>query len=399
MNCVGCDKEPKSAQKLGRGWHRIGEEVHCPKCWTKAYRMRAISFGILGPAEDADGEWTKDDMYADLREAWKHSTRATNIATQQLAIADQVRMPSDKKLAPFKPPYIYPMLRAAVPELSSGSVSAIIHAATLRYLRRRLETVWFSSASFPNARYPSPYLVRRQDWKCGMTGKNMPVVSFRLGGQRRGVMLKTAGCGRQLSVFRRIVSGELQRAELAVYRKGKHAMVKMCYWRPTRVAPRDSSGTLLVRTGAHALLTAAIAGLNSGADPWVYHADHLRKRIGWHEDRIQRLADDRKAECRAPRNRRRKNVKLVADVARRQKDWVDSQLSRAAMMLVRYASRRRVCALQLDMRDQSYAESFPWFQLRSAIEYRCEDASIDFCVMKDDASDEVTESCESSVAE
>src|SRR5262249_24874423 len=137
----------------------------------------------------------------------------------------------------------------------------------------------------------------------------VPTVSVPLG-QRRWLLRLRGGRERrrQLAAFAQIVShaaipGEFslyrQRASSAVHRRtvtersaggaarvSYRVMAKLVAWFPRPQQERPRAGVLEVRTGRNALFVVRAPGRE---EPWLLHADHVRRWIARHRVQLQHL--------------------------------------------------------------------------------------------------------------
>jgi hypothetical protein len=134
-------------------------------------------------------------------------------------------------------------------------------------------------------------------------------------------------------------------------------------------------GTLEVGTARNALLVATAPGAER---PWLYHADQVRRRIASYERRRQNVADDMKAEVRTPRRRRQRIVGRMQDMAAPHHRYLDSEIARAAAMLVGFAVRRRLSALVYDDNERRYVNPFPWHELERRIKQACDREGVEY---------------------
>src|SRR6266702_4513974 len=100
MTCSGCQKvqtvraTPKG-ERVPRGWQRLAASVYCGECWTKRYRLRAVTF----PVAEVLGDVPWSEFTDALKQCWGLSTSLANWAVTELAKADTVRTPDQHKLA------------------------------------------------------------------------------------------------------------------------------------------------------------------------------------------------------------------------------------------------------------------------------------------------------------
>lgn len=385
-------KASKNGVRLPMGWKRHQGKTWCDKCWRSAYRLRAVTFPVVGPL---DAEWS--DLRAALSLAWGDSTRLANWIMRELYARDVRREPGVEKMPKRPRTYLYPETGAVAPHVAAQSRSAMEQAITGKYSAARYKVIWTGEAQLPTFRYPYPYPVSNQGWSAEWLtddegGNRRPVVSANFAGRRWRLQLRGGHeFRRQLGAFAQIVSGEACKGELAMYRVkanggdhrnggqerdtgGQHAqtrvMVKLVAWIPKHQA-RDASGTLFVRTDGDSLLVALDV---DNERLWVHHADHVRRWVAEHERKLGRWSDDQKAEQRPTASYQSKRERSVEKYRNR----MDSAVKEAASQLVSFAKRRRLATIQYRDDDQTFVSRFPYFAMRNRIAAKCEDEGIEF---------------------
>lgn len=388
MTSIACDRCESSKEtaatrrgmaRLPRGWSRHQGAIWCAKCWDAAYLLRAITIPVAGPVS---GDWPA--FRAALAAAWSQSTCLANWAVSQLLRAEAPRMPGDAKLPPAPKLYLYPAARSAFPELSTAAVVSVLNSVERRYRKARYQAVWLSSDRPPVYRYPMPYPLSAACWKVSQGDGGQWLLSLPLGGERWTIRLRGGHqFARQLAAVRKLLAGEAVPGELAIYRVrasgGDHRpgvegrggdtwptwriMAKLVMYLP-RPPARERSGTLHVRTGAEAIVTA----LDEEREKlWTYNAEHARTWLWRHRQRLDALSEDAKAEFRRPKRRRRAldldREKLVA----KQHHRMDTLLHQISAALVGFARRRGYASVAYDDSDHSWHQEFPWYRLRELV--------------------------------
>lgn len=438
ITCAGCAKSQASkltpkGQRVPAGWKRREQSVYCPKCWKQLYRLRAVTFPVAEVLEGGDWAAFREALAA----AWGQSTRLANWAVTELAKADVQRKAGDTKLAPMPAIYLYNLWQEHYERDqwtgAAQSAQAIMRSVESKYRRIRLDVIWRGAAVLPRHRYPVPYPVHNAAWHAayweyeGTDGhmSKVPIVSVPMGGRRWTLRLRSgSGCRRQLKAFRQIVAGEAVSGELALYRvrssNGAHRatarekaprggaqvrtriMVKLVAWLPRQQGPAFAipppagqsiedalqaiqrygrEGMLEVRTGSNALFIAFAPGRE---EPWLLHADHVRRWIARHRRQLERIADDTKAERRRPRREKRGLLDCLDVLTHRQHCRLDTFCHTAARQLVGWAERSNVLELRYDDRNQGYFTDFPWFKLRQLIADKCDELGLDFVHVQQD---------------
>jgi len=367
---------------LPRGWRRFGGQVWCDKCWRSHYYIAAITIPVLGPA---NGNWK--DLRAALRLSWSQSTALSNWAISELYKADVTRDAAMGKLPKMPSVNLYQAARERFPDIPTGSLSGVLHAVELKYRAKRYGAIWTCDESLPNYRYPTPFSCRRQDWKPGTDADDAPVISCRLAGKRWALKLRRGpGFRRQHAAFSKLLAGEAQYTELALYRQRANGndhrtgdtsktagggqkvfhriMAKIVMWLPRQHRyDRKLNDTLTVCTGSDCLLYA----VRDGSHVWMYNADHARRWVAEHSRRFQRMSDDRKAERRYPRRRGLQIQGNLDKATTKHRRRMNTLIDQVSASVVNFAVRRKAGTIIYGDSCRVYIESFPWGQLREKI--------------------------------
>jgi len=349
-----------------------------------------------------------------LQAAWSRSRSAANLMERQLASRDVVRDPGMTKLPKMRPvssDILYKPARALIPQLPSGTISAICQHTRKTYAKQRYETIWTGERSFRNFKYPYPLRVRGQDYTLGFVeyeGKQYPSVSFRLestevvGSYRVTLRLRAGkGFARFVSDFQRFLNGEAEPRELIVVgqranasdhrggtaarrngggARGKYReMVKIVgLFRRRKRAQRESQGTLCVRTGDGSFWFVAEEGEER---PWL-NADHIRRAHSAHSRFLDRISDDTKFEKRTPRRMRRQIDDHRAMRVSKHRNRVKTFVDQACRSLVGYAARRGYASIEYDDRERQYMPSFDYSQIEARLKTLCADAQVKLIVVR-----------------
>jgi hypothetical protein len=377
------------AEKLKRGWKRdpkTGEPIS-PKDWHDRYVLRAITIPVAGPI-DTDWKTLRDA----LRTCWGATMRLANWAVAELAKADCVRMTGVEKIPKQSHSYLYPGARALCPELDSGSVVAILHAAEGKYGKTRYERIWLGKVSLPSFRYGMPYPCRSQDFRVFERDEQI-MVNVRLTGVRYDLRLRGGHqFYRQISALKQLLAGEAVQSELALYEKranssdhrpnakekdsanngyAKRLMCKICLWLPREHRPEKNGNTLFAKTDKESLL---IVLDTNNEKLWVENCDQVKRWTAEHYRRLQRWSDDQKAEQR-PTPAFSTHRTLAAEKYRNR---LDSLCKEVASHLANFAHRRRVSTVKYDDAEKSYCEKMPWAKLAECIRQKLDFFGIGF---------------------
>lgn len=381
--------------RVPQGWKRIPDDLDnmmCGECWKQKYVLRAVSIPVFGPD---NGTW--EELREELREAWGQSTAIANAVISALWAEDLKGVRAARAAGETKCPKapnninLYAIAKQTAPNAISANIATITQAVSKKYKAKRYDIVWTGESSLPSFRYPYPYSISNQRWKLEVDDKG-PVIIVRLPTYRWNLRLRTGPrYRRQLIQLKKIADGSAVQGELVILRQrakdGKitdrpsnnqrvkfDTIVKIIAWFPRPAQPRERSGSLMVRSVPDALLVA----VNSEDQRiWTLNFDHVRRWHSEHKKRLQRLAEDQKAEQRPVPSfidRRRQQVE-------KHNNRMSSAINEASRQLVNFAVRRRVTEIVYDNTDQSYASSFPWQALKTRIKTLCNEAKIDLHIL------------------
>lgn len=195
------------------GWKKHADRMWCVSCWKDSFVLRAITIPVAGPV---DCSW--EDLRKPIRDQGHAAARVANMAIRRLAAADIVRTPDMAKMPAMKFPYLYPDARIVGPELDSNSTTALLQSVERKYGKARFAVTWLMQQALPTYRSPMPVPYHRASWKASFNESKRPVVSVRIGGERRLLRLRGGRqFRRQLGDFAKIVSGEALQGELTLF--------------------------------------------------------------------------------------------------------------------------------------------------------------------------------------
>lgn len=394
--------------RLPRGWKRLDGKPVSADAWKTMFRLRAVTVPVYPESSD---DWP--ELRKCLKSCWVDATNAANLVVSELAKADFVRLPTHDKVPKFTPPYLYPIVREAVPTLDSGSVAAILQTVTQRYMKRRYESRWLRKSQTPVYRFPYPFPIRSQDWKVEKGNDGQMLLNVRMGG-RRWLLRCRGGAqfGRQLAAIKQIVDGKAMQCELSIFQRDeKHSgsgdhrpgctesarrstlMAKVVAWLPRKDNGSDRKGTMYVRTDAESFLVAVDD--NEEKPLWVMNADKVRSWISARVHQRYRASQDLKIGDRYPSKKRRRLRQDEEAKDLKLRNRLDSFAHEAAAKIAQEARRRKVLTVRFDDTIKSYMPSFPWFEFRNKIQYKLDDINIGFV----HASSEVEEKSPEPLAE
>lgn len=377
MICDGCKKQVKAkatkagSERLPRGWHRA-KGLFCDVCWADRYMLRTITMEV---AEPLSGTW--QELRAAATEMWKLTTQMSNWMATELYARD-VRRNGEAKMPAMPHAYLYPQARERFPNYPPQSVASLEQMVQRKYRAKRYEVIWTCAASLPTFRYPTPFPVHNQAWSAEIDGQ-CPVVLMRIADSKWCLRLKgSARYRRQIAAFNQMVSGEAVRGQAEVLKHSDGTiLIKMVAWIP-RPERREYSGVLRVRSTKESLLVA----LNEKDEKlWIYNADHLVRWQTEHKKKLQRWAEDQKAEQRPVPTFAERRTHAVT----KQHDRMHSAIQQIAASLVHYAIARRFAEIRYDDSDKSFCESFPWYALADRIFVKAKEYGVKFTLASGDA--------------
>lgn len=346
--------------------------------------IRAITLPVIGIVvndkrlsnNEAKEAWK--ELREQLKRSWQRSTMLANWATQELMKNDVIREPDQKKLPKMPKIYLYGIAKDRF-DLTGWSQSAgcVLRTIEMQYRARRYERIWLGQTSLPNTRYPYPWPMHNQTWKCEETENEMRV-NLPLHCGRVTLVLKRATKNKndlRNVRFQMFCTGEAKKGEAAIYQKGDDLTVKLVGTFPERTIAKDISGVMHVRTDKDAFLL----GFNAKDEKiWDINGDWFRKVLVKHDRWQNRFRDDMKLEDRLPKQTRVSRHQSMRDGARkfnaRQKTFVEQTVAK----IVNYAVRRKIAEVKADFSETSYFRHFVWFEFTEKLRTKCQENGITF---------------------
>lgn len=324
-----------------------------------------------------------------LLPAWRESTALANWSVLELIRHDVGATAGTKSLPPYPHCrcgacrhlqggiYLYGHFKKYAGRKSwdgaAAAANCILRNVQAKYLRERGSVLWRCARALPTYRFPYPFPVHNQSWACRIEGQDrVPTVALSLPGGRVEVrMANRAEMRRQETLFRLLANGEAKRGEAAIYRKGKHALLKLVGHFP-RKEQRGLAGTLCVRTDPNAFWVSE----QDGRAPWILNADHVRRWVATHRCYLQRLSEDTKHEKRWPQEMRDHINRARELRCRKHNDRIGTWCHEATKMLAEFALRQKAAEVLYDDSIQSYVESFPWARLKELLKNKLDERGI-----------------------
>lgn len=348
---------------------------------------RMVSVPILKPADGGDWE--------SLGDALNHTVR-TSVAAANAVMGGLYSLDcSPERLREAretgKTPAIkglgdngYQLAREAVPDLPSGTASAIARDVRSKWtgkVRTRsgknLNTRWavmHGIVSVPSYNsYPIP--IRKQDLRIkeGRGGEllaSFPLSDGEGGYHRHEVFLKCGakrGERRQAETVRSAIRGEIQHGAAKIVPRYKQGKTIWMFTLAVKVPKREieAGQRLLVRTMPDSILAASWRGRRD----WVYNGDHIRHRLIARERQNQRLREDMKAE---PREKHGGAMVYSTRQTAKHDRWAKQMLHEIAAYVVSFGQRNGRATLVYDDSCRDYLPHFGYFQLEELIKQKCE---------------------------
>jgi len=361
MRCSSCQSERDAGDRLPMGWKRLGDAVHCDKCWRERYALRAVTLPIVSPI---GMDW--QELRKMLRESFQMATHAANWALRQLAAHDAGIGVGAKLGRMDTPEPGGKSLYKGVADqfaLDTRTASVLVQAASAKYRASRLG-MHRGEVSLPSIRYPHPIPVHNNTWSVREGEDGGLELNFPLGRKQRVSVRLKGGVNyrRQLVQVRQIIRGEAVQGQLDIMEQGTKVLAKMVGWFPKADRTAKPWAASLA-TGGDAFLT-----LYNDERRTIYrwNADHVRRWIAAQDEQMQRLREDLKAEKRL--GRERDGILARMDLLSRQNhDRMHSFCHEVSAQVIRHLERRRCGTLICAMQDQSYMPHFPWHKLKSML--------------------------------
>jgi hypothetical protein len=278
------------------------------------------------------------------------------------------RSPDMDRMPPMAQVYLYPEARSLFPELPPKTITSLEQSIQRKYRATRYEVVWTCMASLSTMRYPQPFPVNNQSWSLRFDEGKRPIVSVRIGGKRWELRLKGGyRYRRQIGALGKMAVP----SELAIGKWHDGTIwCKLVGWLERSGDNKKKEETLRVRTGNNCLLVALD---EKDARLWVENCDQLPRWIAEYRTKLQRLAEDKKAEQRPVPSFAAHWDTLV----RKHRQRMKSTVQETAAHIANFAARRRYAVVEYDDRDR-WIEEFPYFALEQRIRTSLDEKGILF---------------------
>lgn len=309
---------------------------------------------------------TKHEFYSDLRKTLDITRRAANKSVTECVRQDADLMTGGKcpKL------YTYPVISSEFPGIASVAAS-VARSVEKKYKQERWQ-VAHGRKSICNFRsFPAPLLHNKSTKMLHLFDKGEYIQArIKLVGGWWTVRFAGGSSHREQvrGIRQALTVGSI--GDSKIWTDRKHAAVIGVAVALPDVELTTSRGTLTVCTARDNLL---IATKQRSDRPFVITGDEVKQWVAQRDKRYQRIRQDRKSGTK------RKNLdSVLARVGDKWKRRMDSYTHETAAKIVEHAKRRKISKLVFDATIKSYMPKFPWFELKTKIQYKCEDAGIEF---------------------
>ena len=113
-------------------------------------------------------------------------------------------------------------------------------------------------------------------------------------------------------------------------------------------------------------------------EQWKLNAEHVRRWTRSHQQRLQRLADDRKYERRQTSKHRIPINEFCAKLADKHRRRISTFQKQTCAELVAYAERNGCRKIIWEREDSGFLPSFPWYEFESLVEQQAALRGISF---------------------
>lgn len=371
MICSSCGIE-REGDRMPTGWKRLGESVHCDKCWKLRYVIKAVTIPVVSPV---GMDWPS--LRKILQEQFDLSTKAANWTMRQVAALDTVLGVGTKlEKMPVPMPGGKTLYKAVADQfaLDTRTASCLSNAVLALYKKARFE-MHRGRTSLPSIRYPYPIPITGATWDVTEGEDGGLTVDVPLGRKNR-VSLRLRGGSeyrRQLTDIRKIISGEAVKGQLDIYEKGTKLLVKFAGWFPRKPATDKPWSASLVSGGDN------FATLYNDQNKTIYrwNADHVKRWVIAQDEQNQRLREDLKAEKRLGREKDGILARLAL-LSDKHTNRMHSFCHEVSAQIVNHLVRRRCGTLICTFADTGFIPHFPWFKFKTMLANKANAVGIEF---------------------
>lgn len=312
---------------------------------------------------------SKQEFYADLRATLDYSRRIYNAGLTESAAQDTESFTVDGTIPKKTKIATYATLVKGKSFASgfTSETSNILRAAETKYKECRFDLLR-GVQSLPLSRsHPWPLLHNNGSTRISVEYLSGNIyVTLRLMHSQWNVRMKSG------SNYRDQIAGvakyEIGDSRIWRDRKGV-AVIGFAVKVPPTIEPPDPGKKMIVRTMPDALLCTV---RSRSATPYVHSGELVKQRVDIRNGLQRKLRQDIKPG--AKRQVRRK----LASNGKAWKRWVGTYIHELTASIVNFAVRNQYGVIELDDAVRSFLPSFPWYDLKSKLEYKCEDRGIEF---------------------
>lgn len=410
MNTYTCTRCPatKDGKRLPMGWKLLTAGRVCGSCRAASLVTRVVSLPVAEVVEWVGAEPGKEvKPWTPFRGAWDLATSLTSWCQLELLKHDFTRTPEmvacpklDAKPFPGGA-NLYTHWNATCPfrrafDGAAGSAAQMIRHVEQRWRSHpefgRFAVLWRRHAASPTARWPQPWVVRRQDWRASFAG-DAPHLSVTVPGGRVLLRLDNGSDWRRdVRRFRQVVDGTATGGDVRIVAKFRDGVLVgvMVRISATFEAVAQQAGGEPVeaecRTTPENLLEIRV----DGREPFVFCGDDVIGKQAAYDRWRHRAATDLKYEKRWPKQKRRRMVLSNQQVAINAQNRVKTCIEQLVAMVVGHEDKRTgrivpgyllrngVSVLHYDDRCKSFVRRFEWHALREKMRQRCAELGVRF---------------------
>ena len=347
-----------------------------------------------------------------LHSCWRQSTDLYNFATRSLLLQDNPRLPQQTKIPKFPKrsgESLYLECAKVFGDLPTSTIASITRDAQRYYIKHR-NSYWKGNEGIPLKKYPAPFPIHNEKWTPFMWNDQRPAIKFATGqpiNKKNGkdwclILAGNKGFSYQLNDFKKILSGEAVKGEMALYRQranvgdnrsGFDASVNgggntvrysiMCKIAIELPKPelKEAYGCLNLKTDPEAFWVAEHEGRI--IHPWIFNGDELASWLGrakeWQDKHAiyrQRIYEDMKLERRVHVGKKQQMLDNLDKRCDKHKKRIKTWIQQACAQIANYCVRQKIAAVMYDDTNKSYMPKFPWFQLKITLKNALEGRGI-----------------------
>ena len=326
----------------------------------------------------------------------------------------------DGKFGPLDMNKVIYKLKSAFPHLPKHVVGTMVLRIMGEYRKHRYDVLVRGDHSWLTYKYGYPILLSNGKWLAKPLAEDTSaprievILAKEEGSNRKGkgsnqrlVLELRSGSGyeRYIAAFKKLLAGEAFGCELSLKglkpaglpRSATELIANLRLELPI-TDTQDGSGSLYVATDDKSFLYARV----NNRKLWRINADQLPKQfralsstlanvprwIERHDERLQRLADDRKFETRTDQSKSEAIALVRARLVERQNNRINSFVETTTAAVTNYARRRHYAQILYNDRNRNWFGSahFPWARLEERLRQKAEANGLKFIKDTDEKS-------------